>query len=141
MRLLDPAPPPSVGAELRGHQRGRQVEHAQHRDLPVEQRGAAFWVLALVFAGFTLVLEGPTFPMNRMPLHRCAKPCEGVGDVNAMPLERQGLTTTVATPEIYALGTVTTALPFVVIGVALALILVARRRQDRKGSDAGRGMV
>ena len=45
------------------------------------------------------------------------------------------------TPEIYALGTVTTAVSFLVIGSALALILLARRRQERKGSDAGKGMV
>ena len=63
------------------------------------------------------------------------------GDVNTLPLELQGLTTTVTTPEIYALGTVTTAVSFLVIGSALALILAVRRRQARKGSDAGKGMM
>ena len=70
-----------------------------------------------------------------------ARSSQAIGDVNTLPLELQGLTTTVTTPEIYALGTVTTAVSFVVIGLALALILWARRRQERRGSDAGQGMV
>jgi putative spermidine/putrescine transport system permease protein len=70
-----------------------------------------------------------------------ARSSQAIGDVNTLPLELQGLTTTVTTPEIYALGTVTTAVSFLVIAVALALILAARRRQARRGSDAGKGMV
>lgn len=70
-----------------------------------------------------------------------ARSSQAIGDVNTLPLELQGLTTTVTTPEIYALGTVTTAVSFLVIAVALALILAARRRQERRGSDAGKGMV
>lgn len=70
-----------------------------------------------------------------------ARSSQAIGDVNTLPLELQGLTTTVTTPEIYALGTVTTGVSFLVIGVALALILVVRRWQERKGSDAGKGLV
>ncbi len=70
-----------------------------------------------------------------------ARSSQAIGDVNTLPLELQGLTTTVTTPEIYALGTVTTAVSFLVIGSALVLILWARRRQERKRSDAGQGMV
>ena len=52
------------------------------------------------------------------------------------------MTTTVTTPVIYALGTVTTAVSFLVIGVALGAILcVAGARSARIGSDAGKGMV
>jgi putative spermidine/putrescine transport system permease protein len=49
-----------------------------------------------------------------------ARTSQAIGDVNTLPLELQGLTTTVTTPSIYALGTVTTLVSFVVMGLALA---------------------
>jgi putative spermidine/putrescine transport system permease protein len=49
-----------------------------------------------------------------------ARTSQAIGDVNTLPLELQGLTTTVTTPSIYALGTVTTLVSFVVLGLALA---------------------
>lgn len=70
-----------------------------------------------------------------------ARSSQSIGEKNTLPLELQALTTTVTTPEIYALGTVTTGVSFIVIGVALASILTLRARQARKGSDAGKGMV
>jgi putative spermidine/putrescine transport system permease protein len=70
-----------------------------------------------------------------------ARSSQAIGDLNTLPLELQGLTTTVTNPAIYALGTVTTGVSFVVIFAALALIHVLRRRQARHGSDAGKGMV
>jgi putative spermidine/putrescine transport system permease protein len=70
-----------------------------------------------------------------------ARTSQSVGEKNTLPLELQALTTTVTTPEIYALGTVTTAVSFIVIGVALGAILYLRARQARFGSDAGQGMV
>jgi putative spermidine/putrescine transport system permease protein len=48
-----------------------------------------------------------------------ARTSQAIGDVNTLPLELQGLTTTVTTPAIYALGTVTTLISFLVIGLAL----------------------
>src|SRR6266478_3262909 len=45
-----------------------------------------------------------------------------------LPLELEGLTTTVTNPQIYALGTVTTGVSFVVIFAALGLIRALRRR-------------
>jgi putative spermidine/putrescine transport system permease protein len=45
-----------------------------------------------------------------------------MGDLNTLPLELQGLTTTVTTPVIYALGTVTTVVSFLVMGVTLAVV-------------------
>ena len=50
-----------------------------------------------------------------------ARTSQAIGDVNTLPLELQGLTTTVTTPSIYALGTVTTLVSFIVMGVALAV--------------------
>ena len=37
-----------------------------------------------------------------------ARSSQGIGDLNTLPLELEGLTTTVTNPEIYALGTLTT---------------------------------
>jgi putative spermidine/putrescine transport system permease protein len=70
-----------------------------------------------------------------------ARTSQAVGYRNTLPLELQGQTTTVTTPVIYALGTLTTAVSFAVIGCALAAILILRRRQARLGSDAGKGLV
>jgi putative spermidine/putrescine transport system permease protein len=69
-----------------------------------------------------------------------ARSSQAIGSVNTLPLELQGLTTTVTNPDIYALGTVTTAVSFVVIGAALVVILVLRNRQAQFGSDSGKGV-
>jgi putative spermidine/putrescine transport system permease protein len=50
-----------------------------------------------------------------------ARTSQAIGDVNTLPLELQGLTTTVTTPAIYALGTLTTLVSFLVIGLALTV--------------------
>jgi putative spermidine/putrescine transport system permease protein len=52
-----------------------------------------------------------------------------MGDLNTLPLELQGLTTTVTTPVIYALGTVTTVVSFLVMGVTLGVLAWWRRRR------------
>jgi putative spermidine/putrescine transport system permease protein len=70
-----------------------------------------------------------------------ARSTQAAGDLNTLPLELQGLTTTVTTPEIYALGTLTTAVSFAVIFVSLGVVLLLRRRRATHGTDAGRGMV
>ena len=62
------------------------------------------------------------------------------GSYNTLPLEIFGMTTNVTTPVIYALGTLTTAFSFLVIGVFLATLRLAARRRARLGSDAGRGV-
>jgi putative spermidine/putrescine transport system permease protein len=69
-----------------------------------------------------------------------ARSSQAIGSVNTLPLELQGLTTTVTNPDIYALGTVTTAVSFVVIGLCLGGILLLQRRQRKFGSDAGKGV-
>ncbi len=68
-----------------------------------------------------------------------ARSSQTMGEHNTLPLELQALTTTVTTPDIYALGTSTTAVSFAVIGVALGAIAILRARQARYGSDAGQG--
>jgi putative spermidine/putrescine transport system permease protein len=47
-----------------------------------------------------------------------ARTSQAIGDRNTLPLELQGQTTTVTTPVIYALGTLTTAISFAVIASA-----------------------
>ena len=58
-----------------------------------------------------------------------ARTSQAIGDVNTLPLELQGLTSTVTTPAIYALGTVTTVVSFAVMGATLALMRLLNRRR------------
>jgi putative spermidine/putrescine transport system permease protein len=53
-----------------------------------------------------------------------ARTSQATGDLNTLPLELQGLTTTVTTPVIYALGTVTTAISLAVIIICVVLVRV-----------------
>jgi putative spermidine/putrescine transport system permease protein len=66
-----------------------------------------------------------------------ARSSQTMGDLNTLPMELEGLTTTVTTPDIYALGTSTTGVTFGVIAVALVAIAIVRARQSRYGTDAG----
>jgi putative spermidine/putrescine transport system permease protein len=61
-----------------------------------------------------------------------ARSSQAIGDLNTLPLELQGLTTTVTTPAIYALGTVTTAISLLVIALALTAATLLRRRAARR---------
>jgi putative spermidine/putrescine transport system permease protein len=60
-----------------------------------------------------------------------ARTSQAIGDVNTLPLELQGLTTTVTTPAIYALGTLTTVTSLFVVGAALTGVALVRRRRAR----------
>jgi putative spermidine/putrescine transport system permease protein len=62
-----------------------------------------------------------------------ARTSQAIGDVNTLPLELQGLTSTVTTPSIYALGTVTTVVSFLVMGVAVGLAMLLAKRQKKGG--------
>lgn len=70
-----------------------------------------------------------------------ARSSQAIGPVNTLPLDLQGLTTTVTKPDIYALGTVISAVSFTVIFAALFAIRALQKRQAAHGSDAGQGMV
>ena len=61
-----------------------------------------------------------------------ARSSQAIGDLNTLPLELQGLTTTVTTPAIYALGTVTTAVSLLVIALALVAAAWMGRRSRRR---------
>lgn len=64
-----------------------------------------------------------------------ARTSQAIGDVNTLPLELQGLTATVTTPAIYALGTVTTVVSFAVMGITVGLALWLKQQQ-MKGRTA-----
>ena len=63
-----------------------------------------------------------------------ARTSQATGDLNTLPLELQGLTTTVTTPVIYALGTVTTAISLAVIAICVLMVrtlgAASRRRPE-----------
>ena len=61
-----------------------------------------------------------------------ARSSQAIGGLNTLPLELRGLTTTVTDPTIYALGTLTTGISFAVIGMALMLYFVLRRRTAKR---------
>ena len=58
-----------------------------------------------------------------------ARTSQAIGDVNTLPLELQGLTSTVTNPAIYALGSITTLVSFVVIGVTMAVVKWLNQRR------------
>ena len=82
-------------------------------------------VIGVGFFGFTLSWD------------EIARSSQAMGEHNTLPMELQALTTTVTTPEIYALGTATTGVSFAVIALALIGIMTIRARQAQHGSDAG----
>ncbi len=55
------------------------------------------------------------------------------GSRNTLPLEIWAMTTDVTSPALYAVGTVTTVVSFVVIAVALTSIAMIQRRRTRRG--------
>jgi len=61
-----------------------------------------------------------------------ARSSQAIGDLNTLPLELQGLTTTVTTPIIYALGTLTTVISFIVVGITIGVMALSRRRARGK---------
>jgi putative spermidine/putrescine transport system permease protein len=58
------------------------------------------------------------------------------GSDNTLPLEIFGMTTNVTTPVLYALGTVTTGMSFLAIGVALMTMAVLRRAATARPSGS-----
>ena len=89
-----------------------------------------FWHVVLPLIGPSVVgigMFGFTLSWDEI-----ARSSQAIGDLNTLPLELQGLTTTVTSPAIYALGTVTTAVSLVVISVALATAAWLGRRSRRR---------
>jgi putative spermidine/putrescine transport system permease protein len=97
-------------------------------------QGATPWQ---TFAHVVLPLIGPSVVGIGMfgftlSWDEIARSSQAIGDLNTLPLELQGLTTTVTTPAIYALGTVTTLVSLLVIALALAAAAWLGRRGRRR---------
>jgi putative spermidine/putrescine transport system permease protein len=86
-------------------------------------------LVGIVLFGFTLSWD------------EIARSSQAVGADSTLPITLQGLTTSVTTPVIYALGTVTTGISFAVILLALAIVVFIQKSRLRHGSDAGKGLV
>jgi len=96
-----------------------------------------FVVLPIILPSlFGVALFGFTLSWDEI-----ARSSQAVGSANTLPLTLRGLTTTVTTPVIYALGTVTTAVSFAVILTAFVGVLIVQARRRRHGSDAGKGVA
>jgi putative spermidine/putrescine transport system permease protein len=81
-------------------------------------------IIAVALFGFTLSYD------------EFARTLLTVGPSNTLPLEIWAMTTNVTSPALYALGTLTTAVSFVVITVALTSIAMIQRRRARHRADA-----
>jgi len=75
-------------------------------------------MIAVALFGFTLSYD--EFPRSWLT----------VGSKNTLPLEIWTMTTNVTSPELYALGAMTTFVSFVAIGIALTSIAVIQRRRS-----------
>ena len=75
-------------------------------------------ILGIALLGFTLSYD------------ELARSSQVMGSTNTLPLELKGLTTTVTTPVIYALGTVTTAVSFSIIFSIIALYLFLKKTRN-----------
>ena len=76
-------------------------------------------VIGIALFGFTLSYD------------EIARSSQVMGATNTLPLDLRGLTTTVTTPIIYALGTITTGVSFLVIGLSLFFVYLLRLRSAK----------
>jgi len=81
-------------------------------------------LIAVALFGFTLSYD--EFPRTLLT----------VGPGNTLPLEIWAMTTTVTSPALYALGTVTTAISFIAITISLGSIAIIQRRRAGRGRKA-----
>ncbi len=82
-------------------------------------------MIAVALFGFTLSYD------------EFARTLQTTGPTNTVPIEIWSMTQNVTSPSLYALGTLTTAISFLVIGVSLGAIALIQRR--RLGSLTGHG--
>jgi putative spermidine/putrescine transport system permease protein len=80
-------------------------------------------IIAVALFGFTLSYD------------EFARTLLTVGSNNTLPLEIWAMTTNVTSPALYALGTFTTVVSFVVIAAALTSIALIQRRRERRGES------
>lgn len=96
--------------------------------------GATRWqtvrhvVIPIVFPGMIAVaLFGFTLSYDEFPRSWLT-----VGSRNTLPIEIWTMTTNVTSPALYALGTVTSAISFVAIGLAIGSIVYIQRKRSKR---------
>src|SRR5499427_3931639 len=81
-------------------------------------------IIAVALFGFTLSYD------------EFARTLLTVGPSNTLPLEIWAMTTNITSPALYALGTLTTVVSFVVITAALTALAMIQRRRSQQRPDA-----
>ncbi|MBR0830057.1 ABC transporter permease subunit [Bradyrhizobium manausense] len=76
-------------------------------------------IVAVALFGFTLSYD------------EFARSLQTAGSLNTLPLEIWSMTLNVTSPSLYALGTVTTIISFIVIGASLGTIVLIQKRRGR----------
>jgi putative spermidine/putrescine transport system permease protein len=92
----------------------------RHVVLPILLPG----IIGVALFGFTLSYD--EFPRTVIP----------IGSRNTLPLEIWAMTTNVTSPALYALGTLTTAVSFLAIALALGSIALIQRRRARRATGS-----
>ena len=107
----------------------RSYEEAAHDLWATNRQVLQYILLPILLPGliavalFAFTLSYDEFPRTLLT----------VGPRNSLPLEIYAMTTTVTSPALYALGTVTTAISFVVIILSVGSIaMIQRRRAGRR---------
>jgi putative spermidine/putrescine transport system permease protein len=80
-------------------------------------------IIGVALFGFTLSYD--EFPRTVLT----------AGSTNTLPLEIWAMTTDVTSPALFAVGTVTTIVSFIVIGLALTSIVLIERRRLRRARN------
>jgi putative spermidine/putrescine transport system permease protein len=81
-------------------------------------------LIAVALFGFTLSYD--EFPRSLLAL----------GTRNSLPIEVANMTSSVTTPALYAIGTITTVLSFAVIALAFWSIAIVQKRRSKRRSGA-----
>jgi putative spermidine/putrescine transport system permease protein len=82
-------------------------------------------IIAIALFGFTLSYD------------EFARTLQTAGPSNTVPIEIWSMTQNVTSPSIYALGTVTTGISFLIIGLALGAITLIQRRRSAGAGHCG----
>jgi putative spermidine/putrescine transport system permease protein len=90
----------------------------------------AYVTIPILFPGLIAVaLFGFTLSYDEMPRSLLT-----VGGKNTLPIEISNMTTNVTTPALYAIGTVTSVVSFLVIACAFGAIALIQKRRARRGT-------
>jgi putative spermidine/putrescine transport system permease protein len=80
-------------------------------------------IVAVALFGFTLSYD------------EFARTLQTAGSLNTLPLEIWSMTLNVTSPSLYALGTVTTVISFIVIGASLGTIVLIQKKRGGRRKD------